>query len=210
MHSRRNGGGGVDGRGSRLASPSLPFRLAGCAAHAQAASRRAASVSARKNENVRRPVSRVLFRPEGRRRSFLWTAGRPTVLATYPDASGDEPCEQARATSLFGLAPGGACHAVPVARSAVGSYPTLSPFPSFAEAPEGEPFVALAEKGGLLSVALSLGSPRAGVTRRLFTVEPGLSSTETKQALAPPRPPGRLTGARWAFRATPSTSEAEP
>jgi hypothetical protein len=31
--------------------------------------------------------------------------------------------------------------------------------------------------GGLLSVALSLGSPRAGVTRRLFTVEPGLSST---------------------------------
>jgi len=38
-------------------------------------------------------------------------------------------------------------------------------------------------------VALSLGSPRAGVTRRLFTVEPGLSSTEQ----APPRPPGRLT-----------------
>ena len=33
------------------------------------------------------------------------------------------------ARSLFGLAPGGACHAVPVARHAVGSYPTLSPFP---------------------------------------------------------------------------------
>ena len=30
--------------------------------------------------------------------------------------------------------------------------------------------------GGLLSVALSLGSPPAGVTRRLFAVEPGLSS----------------------------------
>jgi len=44
--------------------------------------------------------------------------------------------------------------------------------------------------GGLLSVALSLGSPRAGVTRRLFTVEPGLSSTRAKP---PPRPPGRLT-----------------
>ena|SRR6185312_5624952 len=31
--------------------------------------------------------------------------------------------------SLFGLAPGGACHAVPVTSDAVGSYPTLSPFP---------------------------------------------------------------------------------
>lgn len=36
--------------------------------------------------------------------------------------------------------------------------------------------------GGLLSVALSLGSPRAGVTRRLFTVEPGLSSTRVNPA----------------------------
>ncbi len=34
--------------------------------------------------------------------------------------------------------------------------------------------------GGLLSVALSLGSPPAGVTRRLVTVEPGLSSTAPK------------------------------
>jgi|GEM_PF-566155 len=33
------------------------------------------------------------------------------------------------ARSLFGLAPGGACHAVPVTSDAVGSYPTLSPFP---------------------------------------------------------------------------------
>src|SRR5687767_15689336 len=103
----------------------------------QAAARRAL---APQKGNVRRPVSRVLFRPEGRRRSFLWTAGRPTVLATYPDAPGDEPCGPeripARAASLFGLAPGGACHAVPVTRSAVGSYPTLSPFP----APRGRRF----------------------------------------------------------------------
>src|SRR5271167_3563000 len=70
----------------------------------------------------------------------------------------------AGATPLFGLAPGGACHAVPVTRSAVGSYPTLSPLPS------------TEVSGGLLSVALSLGSPPAGVTRRLLTVEPGLSS----------------------------------
>ena len=30
---------------------------------------------------------------------------------------------------LFGIAPGGACHTVPVARSVVGSYPTVSPSP---------------------------------------------------------------------------------
>ena len=81
------------------------------------------------NKNARRPVSRVLFRPERRRRSFLWTAHCWTVLATYPDASGGEPCGRTRATSLFGLAPGGACHAADVAADAVGSYPTLSPFP---------------------------------------------------------------------------------
>src|ERR1700712_2827964 len=77
-------------------------------------------------------------------RSFLWTAPRGTVLATYPDRSGlrqpyptplfelrraspAKPCAKQGARSLFGLAPGGACHAVPVTRHAVGSYPTLSP-----------------------------------------------------------------------------------
>ncbi len=77
------------------------------------------------------------------------------------------------AGSLFGLAPGGACHAVPVASDAVRSYRTLSPLPD-------------TRSGGLLSVALSLGSPPAGVTRRHVVVEPGLSSSLR------PRPPGRL------------------
>jgi len=107
------------------------------------------------------------------RRPFLWTAPRDAVLATYPDASGQRrpypPVssyeDAAGAESLFGLAPGGACHAVPVARSAVGSYPTLSPLPPRRGA-----------GGGLLSVALSLGSPPAGVARRRIAVEPGLSS----------------------------------
>lgn len=35
-----------------------------------------------------------------------------------------------RASSLFGFAPGGACHAVPVAGSAVRSYRTFSPLPA--------------------------------------------------------------------------------
>ena len=38
------------------------------------------------------------------------------------------------ARSLFGLAPGGACHAADVAAGAVGSYPTVSPLPSGPEA----------------------------------------------------------------------------
>jgi len=64
--------------------------------------------------------------------------------------------------SLFGIAPGGACHASPVARPAVGSYPTVSPLPCM--------------HGGLFSVALSLGLPRPGVTRHRYFMEPGLSS----------------------------------
>ena len=39
-----------------------------------------------------------------------------------------------------------------------------------------------AKRGGLLSVALSLGSPPAGVTRRHVVVEPGLSSNAPKRA----------------------------
>ena len=40
-------------------------------------------------------------------------------------------------------------------------------------------------------MALSLGSPPAGVTRRHDVVEPGLSSTPLRR----PRPPGRLVRA---------------
>ena len=41
-------------------------------------------------------------------------------------------------------------------------------------------------------MALSLGSPRAGVTRRLVTVEPGLSSTPEGTAIARPSDPSRV------------------
>jgi hypothetical protein len=102
---------------------------------------------------------------------------------TRTPRSGDAPVLLREALgdagSLFGLAPGGACHATPVTRRPVGSYPTLSPLPS----------ETLAKGGGLLSVALSLGSPPAGVTRRHVVVEPGLSSSFR------PRPPGRLVRA---------------
>ena len=71
---------------------------------------------------------------------------------------------------LFGLAPGGVCHARPVSRPPVRPYRTLSPLPGSA-GPKVE-----ARPGGLLSVALSSGLPRPGVTRRPCPVELGLSS----------------------------------
>jgi len=56
----------------------------------------------------------------------------------------------------------------------VGSYPTVSPLPLTEVA------------GGLISVALSVGLPRPGVTRHRCLVESGLSS----RALRPQRPSG--------------------
>ncbi len=44
--------------------------------------------------------------------------------------------------------------------------------------------------GGLLSVALSLGSPPAGVARRLVAVEPGLSSLPRRRGSATVQPSG--------------------
>ena len=52
--------------------------------------------------------------------------------------------------SLFGLAPGGVCRAASVAGNAVRSYRTVSPLPR----------LNATRRGGLFSVALSLGRPR--------------------------------------------------
>ncbi len=70
--------------------------------------------------------------------------------------------EQAVPMSLSGFAPDGVYHARSVARPAVRSYRTISPLPRM--------------RGGLFSVALSLGLPPPGVTRHPDPVEPGLSS----------------------------------
>ena len=86
---------------------------------------------------------------------------QPTRMTDPKNIAGVAP-----ASSLFGLAPGGVYLAVSVARPAVRSYRTLSPFPLFTKA----------KRGSLLSVALSLGSPPPGVTRHRVSVEPGLSS----------------------------------
>jgi len=62
---------------------------------------------------------------------------------------------------LFGLASGGVYHAVIVTNHAVRSYRTLSPLPH--------------EWGGLLSVALSMGSRPPDVIRHRVFMKPGLS-----------------------------------
>ncbi len=102
---------------------------------------------------------------------FIWDCARAQPRATHPDdAPGNRLGARAPVSSLFGLAPGGVYRAVHVAMSAVGSYPTLSPL--------------LRERSGLLSVALSLGSPPPDVIRHRVSVEPGLSSLRGLSALA--------------------------
>ena len=82
--------------------------------------------------------------------------------------------------SLFDLAPGGVCPAASVTRSAVRSYRTFSPLPRLAQRTlAGLPrrSCKAAKAGGMFSVALSLGSPPAAVSRHRVIMEPGLSST---------------------------------
>src|SRR6266446_2042904 len=87
------------------------------------------------------------------------------------------------APSLFGLAPGGVCRAAGVAAGAVRSYRTVSPLPRrYATC-----------RGGLFSVALSLGSRPPDVIRHRTSMEPGLSSPATFRC-SPERPSSRLTG----------------
>jgi hypothetical protein len=118
---------------------------------------------------------------------FLWDPCRHGPRATDPDDRlGNEPAptlsRMAAPSSLLGLAPGGVYRAADVAADAVRSGRTLSPLPA------GRPQPAPA--GGLLSVALSLGSPPPGVTRHRVPVEPGLSSPAyaAGAAIRPPAP----------------------
>ena len=71
--------------------------------------------------------------------------------------------------SLFGLAPGGVCHAADVTAGAVRSYRTISPLPRRTQKC----------RGGMFSVALSLSSHPPDVIRHRLSVEPGLSSPAT-------------------------------
>jgi hypothetical protein len=118
-----------------------------------------------------------------------------------PSASRDRPgrrsgnrsaCLSAGVPPLFGLAPGGVCHAVCVAADAVRSYRTLSPLLRLRPFGLRRDMLAASKRlsprgrGGLLSVALSLGSPPAAVSRHRASVEPGLSSKGKPPAVIRP------------------------
>ncbi len=83
------------------------------------------------------PVSRVLSRaaPEGGAGMAIHLGPRsPAASCGLPgQRTGGGPGPDAL-SSLFDLAPGGACRAAPVAGGAVGSYPTVSPLPEPAPA----------------------------------------------------------------------------
>ncbi len=86
-------------------------------------------------------------------RSFLWPQHCCWGLATYPGASSG-PLSNA---PLFGLAPGGVCHASPVTRAAVSSYLAFSPLPNGID-------LSAVSRSGIFSVALSLESPPVAVS----------------------------------------------
>jgi hypothetical protein len=115
---------------------------------------------------------------------------QPTRTAGFGHLSGTRHLAAKRsAPSLFGFAPGGVCHAACVAADAVRSYRTISPLPRLT-------LHEAARRGGLFSVALSLGSPPPDVIRHRMSMEPGLSSPATFRPL-PERPSGRLTPKQW-------------
>src|SRR5579884_1690955 len=101
--------------------------------------------------------------------------GHPSGTPVARRLERPDPGRDGRAAlSLFGLAPGGVYLGRPVTRPPVGSYPTISPLPR-------------QRLGCVVSVALSFGSPRLGVTQR-----PALRSPDFPRAANRPRPSGRL------------------
>ncbi len=114
---------------------------------------------------TRRPVSRVLCLDFARRWPFIWDRSHLLPLATYPGRG----AEMHHMRPLFGLASGGVYRAASVTGNAVRSYRTLSPLPVLTSR-------EVSAIGGLLSVALSVGSRPPGVTWRRISVKPGLSS----------------------------------
>jgi len=127
-----------------------------------------------RSDGARGSVSRVLSTPWQAMGGHSSSPGFASGVEQPTRAPGRN---DAHVAPLFGLAPGGVCQAGPVTRPAVRSCRTLSPLPA-----------RDASIGGLLSVALSLGSPPAGVTRhrRFRGARTFLAGTK------PPRPPDPL------------------
>jgi len=143
----------------------------------------ASPYSSSKRKSVSRPVSRVLYGAASLPHVTAIHLGRP-----LPGASRNQPGRLAwkRAGPLRGprrpysvLLPVGFTVPLPL------------PVARWALTPPFHPYRGRS-RGGLLSVALSLGSPPPGVTRHRFSVEPGLSSPAAFPHLQE-RPSSRLT-----------------
>ncbi len=125
----------------------------------------------------------------GARRPFLWDAPRDAPRATNPGGRAGSPCISRLAASQP-AAPIRSCSrwGLPC-RPRCRGRGALLPHP-FTLAREEDPCA-----GGLLSVALSLGSPPPAVGRHRLPVEPGLSSNARRRASAAVQPSGE-TGDR--------------
>ena len=102
----------------------------------------------------------------------------------------------------WGRAPRGPYSALLLAGLAVP--PTLPPA-RWALTPPFHPCRRAEASGGLLSVALSLGSPRAGVTRRHLSLESGLSSSPAAAAVRPSARAPLYVGSRAPVNARPAS-----
>lgn len=135
------------------------------------------------------PVSRVLYGFAVARktwRPFIWDNACALPLATHPDDRPGNRLATSAASSLFGFAPGEVYRAAMRCRRRGGLLP--------------HPFTLTRQKpGGLLSVALSLGSPPPDFLRHRVSVEPGLSSPCRLSALAKRGRPANWSGLSSAF-----------
>jgi hypothetical protein len=144
----------------------------------------------RGERNARGPVSRVLcrgrfrFRPMPRRQPFIWAVRRRAARAANPDPLGRSPlpvrsCDRLDAGSLFGLAPGGVCHAGVVTKAPVRSYRTLS--------------ALLPELARLAVYSLwhfPYGRPRRALPATLASWSPDFPRSPLSRRTAAARPPG--------------------
>ena len=125
-------------------------------------------------------ISRVLFTRWYEQMVISLGQLSPAISCGLPAAR----TTRAGSRCLLGLAPTGGCRAAPVARRAVGSYPTFSPLP-------------FGYKGGLFSVALSVAFRRPGVTWRsaLWSSDfPRWALNDPPRPSAPPLPGHEITG----------------
>ena len=146
------------------------------------------SCSQERINSIRRPVSRVLSTARLRMDPCGWATihlGRPLRTASRDQPGRNAMARLSNFSRRIGPTP------VPIRSCSRRGLPcrccrqqrgALLPHPFTLTVPANR-------KGGLLSVALSLGFLRADVIRRLAIVEPGLSSSSCLPAVA--RPPDR-------------------